>query len=202
MDATQQTKPTFTENWYSDAQCALLEAAAQMAPDDGAIIEVGCWEGKSTIALARAITPRRVYAIDHWQGNTTEGPDHASVKAAAARDVYACFRQNIDAAGVPNIAAVYADWRDVLHTFFTVERIAFAHLDAGHDYQSTYDLITAVKARLVPGGIICGDDIQTAHAGRADLDGGVERAVEELLPGAYAIGNFWVWSKDGRVVAL
>src|SRR5205814_6573412 len=45
--------------------------------------------------------------------------------------------------------------------------------------------------------IICGDDLETAHAGREDLQGGVERAVRELLPGFAAIDNFWYWQKQG-----
>jgi len=39
-----------------------------------------------------------------------------------------------------------------------------------------------VKAQLVKGAVLCGDDFMSAGKHRKDLDGGVARAVEELLP--------------------
>jgi hypothetical protein len=44
---------------------------------------------------------------------------------------------------------------------------------------------------LIRGGILCGDDYMTAHKGRKDLDGGVERAVNEMLQGVNVVGNLW-----------
>jgi hypothetical protein len=44
---------------------------------------------------------------------------------------------------------------------------------------------------MVKGGVICGDDLLTAHIGRHDLHGGVERAVRELLPNFKSIDNLW-----------
>jgi hypothetical protein len=50
-----------------------------------------------------------------------------------------------------------------------------------------------MKHRIVKNGIICGDDFINAHAGREDLQGGVERAVKETLQGYKTIGNLWYW---------
>ena len=44
---------------------------------------------------------------------------------------------------------------------------------------------------MVKGGIICGDDYQTASIYRHDLHGGVERAVKEALPNHNSIDNLW-----------
>ena len=71
----------------------------------------------------------------------------------------------------------------------------FCHIDASHDYWSVRADLKLAEACLRPGGILCGDDFVYAHAGRADLDGGVERAVREGLPGFEAQGNFWWWVK-------
>jgi hypothetical protein len=48
-----------------------------------------------------------------------------------------------------------------------------------------------VLPRLVEGGILFGHDYENANIGRADLQGGVQRAVQELLPRHAARGNNW-----------
>jgi Methyltransferase domain len=73
--------------------------------------------------------------------------------------------------------------------------IKFCHIDASHDYPSVKAEIEAALRLLLSGGILCGDDFQSASAQRADLQGGVERAVRELLGGFQSIGNFWFWQK-------
>ena len=42
----------FNENWYSDKQINdLVNLLTTIKNIDGKIIEIGCWEGKSTINL-------------------------------------------------------------------------------------------------------------------------------------------------------
>ena len=42
------TAPVYNEQWYSESELAMLEAAAAFVkPLIGAIIEIGCWEGRS-----------------------------------------------------------------------------------------------------------------------------------------------------------
>ena len=51
----------FHEDWYSSQQCLdlerLLEGVKNLA---GSIIEIGCWEGKSTVSLANKCYPERL----------------------------------------------------------------------------------------------------------------------------------------------
>ena len=49
---------------------------------------------------------------------------------------------------------------------------------------------------MVKGGIICGDDFLNANINSADLHGGVERAVRELLPNFKNIDNLWYFIND------
>ena len=51
---------SFTEDWYFPEQIDVLtRLCRQVSPLRGAIIEVGCWEGRSTIELARTALRRR-----------------------------------------------------------------------------------------------------------------------------------------------
>lgn len=165
----------FTEQWFDGDQAELIARLAASAPE-GALVEIGCWEGFSTTHIARAVAPRTLYAVDHWQGNLDEGAGHPSVEAARERDVYATFLANVAELTAGNVIPIRADWREALENP-ALARVAFAHIDAAHDYASVRDTLAAVAPRLVPGAILCGDDFRSAHMGRDDLGGGVERAV-------------------------
>src|SRR2546425_11016999 len=52
-------KPAFHENWFRAKKAAATLTATQLAPPAGDCIEVGSWEGRSTVLLANALYPRR-----------------------------------------------------------------------------------------------------------------------------------------------
>jgi hypothetical protein len=173
---------TFTENWFSAEQAEHISNLAQGVRHLGAVLEIGCWEGFSTYHIANKIYPDDVYCIDTWRGNETESivtqVEHVSVTAAKERDVFKTFCENMDALTHGNYIVLRQDWRTIpLYT----PTIAFLHIDAEHDYQSVYDCLTMFYPLVLAGGIVCGDDYKTASADRSDLNGGVERAVQEFF---------------------
>lgn len=189
-------EPVFHESWYSEEQCRLLAATYEpVRALEGMVVEIGCWEGRSTIALANACYPDNVVAIDTWRGNVAEASDHLTIALARERDIFAQFQCNVRALTRGNVAPLRMTSAEFLgpgtrHYL----PIKFGHVDASHDYWSVRADLCNVKALLHPAGILCGDDFEHAHAGRADLDGGVERAVREVLPGFQVRGNFWWWT--------
>ena len=63
----------FNESWYSDSQLNnLINLLNQVKMLNGAIIEIGCWEGRSTIKLANACYPETLICNDTWLGNIDE----------------------------------------------------------------------------------------------------------------------------------
>jgi len=182
----------FHENWYSDEQCQALFNAYGLARElIGDVVEVGCWEGRSTSVLANACYPEPLHAVDTWQGNVDESPDHPTVALAKQRDVYRTFLKNMKSLTLGNVKPHVMRSRD----FFArqVKPIKFCHIDASHDYGSVKTDIEGARKHLLPMGVLCGDDFLSASARRHDLQGGVERAVRELLPGFKTAGNFWYW---------
>lgn len=185
---------TYNENWYHDTQIMALQLIVQRVEDiDGAVVEIGCWEGKSTVAIANA-TSSIVICVDNWTGSADENPDHETVRIMQTRDVRAVFEQNMHQQTHGNYVIFVQDWHDFATHF--VDPIRLLHIDASHDYESVRDTIKAFKDSIVQSGIICGDDFLTASAERNDLQGGVERAVRETLPEFQTIGNFWFWIKE------
>jgi hypothetical protein len=133
--------------------------------------------------LARKCYPEQLLAVDTWQGNVDEDELHVSVELAKKRDVYGTFLSNMQLLTNGNVQALRQDCHDFLAGFS--EPIKFCHIDASHDYASVKRTIEALLPKLVPGAVICGDDLLNAP--------GVRQAVQELLPGVIPIKNFWWW---------
>lgn len=155
----------FTEEWYSPAGIvALRKAYGRTDGLEGRIIEVGCWEGRSTVALARACYPEMLHAVDTWEGS----PGEPSETLAAERDVYAQFQANIDMATAGNVIVHRMGWRD----YFTTDQtpIRFLHIDATHTYEEVRDNILEAIPLMTPGGVICGDDRHHYPVAKAVVD--------------------------------
>jgi hypothetical protein len=199
----------FSENWYGDEQCAKVAELAKSCIDiDGYFIEVGTWAGKSASNIARAIYPATLLCVDTWRGNEDEsivtGIEHPSATFAKERDIYQEFIDNMAEQDITNFSPYRVKWQDffdILYPFNDLapgtdnqlgdKGIAFIHIDASHDYDSVKDCIERVKPFMLTGGIMCGDDYLTADDTRSDLNGGVMRAVKELLPAHTNDNNLW-----------
>lgn len=171
----------FTEDWYSEKGCqALADLATRTLDLPGRIIEIGCWEGKSTSAIAQAVSPEFVDAVDTWEGS----PGEISADLAAERDVHATFKANT--AWIGNVRDHRMGWRDYLKD---ATPIRFCHIDATHTYEEVSENIRAVWPLIVDGGILCGDD--AAHPP-------VRKAVLDTLddPINLAAGHVW-WIEKG-----
>lgn len=141
---------TFTEEWFSSQSCDVLADLARQVRDlPGGTVEIGSWEGRSTLAIADAVHPQVVHAIDTWRGS----PGEPSETLAAERDVYATFCENT--AG-RNIETHRMGWRDYFADHH--DPLKFVFIDAEHTYREVADTIRTVLPLMVPGGIVCGDD--------------------------------------------
>lgn len=174
--------PRFTEDWFStESQRMLAELATSTDGIEGDVIEVGSWEGRSTIALANAVAPTTVHAVDTWAGCTSDD----SGALAAQRDVFATFSRNVADLTAGNVEPHRMGWRE-----FFVDRqapIRFLFIDAEHTYDEVRDNIVAALDHLTPGAVLCGDD--ATHPP-------VAAAVYDTLGGqAEFTGALWHWRK-------
>jgi beta-1,4-mannosyl-glycoprotein beta-1,4-N-acetylglucosaminyltransferase len=186
----------FSECWINDEQlCWLVDTYWRVVDLSGEVLELGSWEGRSAVALANMAYPDTLTCVDTWLGSATG--NHAAEPGGApitpGRNVHERFCRNVSALTPGNVR-----WR-VQPTWEFLQRfdqpVKFAHIDASHHYDDVSREIRGLKPLVVPGGVLCGDDIVSASRERADLSGGVERAVDELLPGYERLGNFWIWQR-------
>lgn len=160
--------PRFNEDWFTPEQSYFVGWLASQSPKDGEIVEIGCWEGRSTISLAQSVAPRIVHTVDHWQGNIEEGLDHPSVTIEPFRDVFRTFEYHIEALTQGNVSIHRQDWREWIKDWN--KPISFLHLDAAHDYNSVFDCLEAIKPLLVQNAILCGDDYYDCEVYQAVKD--------------------------------
>ena len=186
----------FNEDWYSSEQINNLVNLLKNINDlSGSIIEIGCWEGKSAISIANKCYPETLNCNDTWLGNIQEsivtGQEHLTETILKTRDVYSIFINNMNSLTQKNYKVVKQDCIEWLKTYNAP--IKFIHIDASHEYESVFQTIQLVLPKMVNGGIICGDDFESANINRGDLHGGVERAVRESFTNFKNINNLWYY---------
>lgn len=141
----------FDEIWSGPDQLAeTAKLAKSTSHMPGAVVEIGVWQGLTTIAIANAVYPDQVHVVDHWEGSE-DIPTEMS-----ARDNFGIFRENMAEATKGNYCPHKEDWR-----FFVKwwdEPIRFLHLDAGHGADEVSECLDALEPFSRPGSIFAGDD--------------------------------------------
>lgn len=140
-----------------------LEWLAEQAAQHHTIVEVGCWQGRSTKVMA-ATTPGKVYAVDDFRGaggaaaDGWFGPDGfpLGINATPHDELEQRFRRNLAdeieagtvvVTGLPSPdAAPHVPAPDMVY------------IDGDHDTQPVREDLRAWLKVLQPGGLLCGHD--------------------------------------------
>lgn len=170
--------------WFDFAD--LYDRAVARAAVGGALVEVGCWHGRSfkyLLRKAKAANRRlNVVGVDLFRG--AKGTEYAADKT-----VEASCRRNADAAGYPyrllTVPSVEAAGQ------FADASLDFVFLDASHDYESVRDDVAAWQPKLKPAGVMAGHDWAPEFPG-------VAQAVTEALGEVELSGRSWWCDAAGR----
>lgn len=147
----------------------------------GDIIEIGSWQGRSTIALAQGCKDGAngvVHAVDTFEGNP--GNEQSYVIANPDRsDLRDSFEANISKAGLSAFVETWAmDSRAaaaLLQERGVVARML--NIDAEHTYEAVSEELRLYTPMLARGGLLTFDDYSQRFEGVAE-------AVHEWLAGA------------------
>lgn len=143
-----------------------------------AIVEIGSWQGRTTVALADN-TPGSVTAVDTWKGSV----EHQKALAKQPQDwLYEQFLKHV--AGRANVRAIRQPSLEAAASIGETFDMIF--IDASHDYENVKADILAWRPLLRKGGLFCGHDFD---AGRV----GVVKAVSELVSNVRLVaGSIWM----------
>jgi predicted O-methyltransferase YrrM len=137
--------------WLSDDQALRLWTRALDVPRGGRIVEIGSFQGRSTIVLASAAHPDvEVIAIDPHAGND-RGPQEIDGYAAEAEQDHDVFHANLTRAGVDSrVRHVRASSHDALRDIEGAIDLLF--VDGAHRYGPALADLREWGDRVVPGG--------------------------------------------------
>jgi predicted O-methyltransferase YrrM len=167
------------EGWLTDEEAELLiEAAVEVLrrfPPSHAIVEVGSYCGRSTVALASVVTVvapnARVHAIDPHEGEVGA----ADAGTETTDPTFERFRENLARAGVSELVVPVrrrsydVDWK---------RPIALLLLDGLHDYDNCARDFKHFESSLAQGSLVAFHDYESWP--------GVTAVVDELeSTGAY-----------------
>lgn len=139
--------------WMTRGQSDALFAAAAACPPAGTIVEIGSFQGRSTIVLALAAPDSaRIIAIDPHAGND-RGPQEIEGFAAEAADDHTRFRSNLARAGVGGRVTHVRAFSDAAHADVDGE-IDVLYIDGAHRYGPARTDIRDWGRRVAPGGTL------------------------------------------------
>jgi predicted O-methyltransferase YrrM len=168
------------DGWLTvDEAIALYELARGLPNMHPTVVEIGCWQGKSSVCLARGLAKKEgpcLYCIDPFDasGDDASRDQYADRAKGLAGPLRTAFEQNLRDAGVLDIVEVRQglshehapSWRTPIDLLF---------LDGDHSYEAVRRDFLDWAPKIRPGGILC------LHDAVHEVHEGPRRVVEELI---------------------
>lgn len=185
-----------TDGFTDPEYLAALHDAARDTDVPGEAVEIGCFMGRSSIAICHGLKARqlgeRLTIIDCFSA-PPEDPDLGDRFGRIYKPVTK-FMRGMERAKADNYWLVNLSSYDDRAWAEVPETIRFAHIDGDHSYEGARNDITRVLARTRPGSRVAVDDYHDRNP-----DWGVLRAVNEfLLPHGRLVWK----SKDGEKIVV
>jgi predicted O-methyltransferase YrrM len=134
----------------------LYDRVVRSISDGAVLVEIGCWQGRSTVYLASCIKDSgkaaAFYAIDHGRGGTRKtavGKDSTTAGILAANILDCGVEDFVVQIVAPSVRAV---------RLFHDGTVDFCFIDGSHDYQSVLRDIAAWWPKIRIGGSLAGHD--------------------------------------------
>ena len=160
------------EGWFSEEEAEFL-----LPYVTGMWCEIGCFNGRSTVAFAETGEPG--YAIDHFKGS----PEHPE-----GTDTREAFEKNMRS--YPNVCVL--PWRFEDAEPLVTYPLHFLHLDGEHSYEATRKAWNMYSVKVKRGGVVA------FHDGKGGSWPDVERVVAEVRTNQ----NWFELGSAGRSVAF
>ncbi len=185
-------RPEEIQGWMSPPELAWL---AEQAAKCHTVIELGCWKGRSTLAIAQAVQGK-LYCVDHFGGSKGEHgfsgdqwSAHAeAATAAGSASVRMQFLRNMEEVADKYVLIEMTTANAALKLQELLPDGAdMVFIDAGHFQPEVEEDIRNYLPLVKPGGLLSGHDIDYP---------GVRSAVVKLLDGSKcAVGTIWAYRK-------
>lgn len=170
------------DGWLTvDEAIALFELARGLSHDRPRAVEIGCWQGKSTVCLASGLRGKvapRLVCIDPFDasGDAASAGTYGERADALGAPLRRRFEQNLGDTGVADLVDVHQGFSHELAAHFD-EPIDLLFVDGDHAYDAVRRDVLDWAPKLRPGGVLALHDV--VHP----VHDGPRRVVDELLKG-------------------
>jgi hypothetical protein len=186
--------------WMPEGELKVIERLAEAIPENGKMVEVGPFLGRSSWCWAKSARPSvKVYCLDPWDPG--EHPYHPPAAISGQGEVSTDFGvvdndsqlfvtlENFqrNTRDCPNIEPIrgaspadFSDWRVPLDLVF---------LDGIHHNPIFWEDLNFWFGKIKPGGIFCGDDSARTHP---DVVWGVQDFAENHDLPYMVLGRIWI----------
>ena len=156
------------EGWFDFHN--FYRAAIYEIKDEGLVVEVGSWQGKSAVFMAVEILNQnkniKINCVDTWEGSI----EHKEENIIQKNLLYETFLKNIEP--VKQVIKPIRKSSVEGAKLFKDNSVDLVFIDAAHDYENVKNDINAWYPKVKPGGILAGHDKTWP---------GVVKAVNEFL---------------------
>jgi len=173
----------FIDGWLSENEAIALYDIADRLPDNSNIVEIGSWQGKSSVVLGMAIRRKKgslLYCIDPFDatGDDFSKKEYDEKCLKLDSGLEQIFDMNIERCGLPRCV------RRIKGTSMQVasgwdKPVDMAFIDGDHSYEGILNDVYSWSRFIKPGGFIVLHDVirQNTQPGLS----GPYRVVRELL---------------------
>lgn len=149
------------------------------------IVEIGVWQGKNASVLRQLFPAAHLYLIDPWQPVEAYFLNGGAI-SQSAREYEGSYQQvkklfendeKVSILRMPSTAGAQK----------VPDGMDLVFIDGDHSYDYVKEDITTWQKKVRKGGLLCGHDYSPKFPG-------VMRAVNECLPGKFAVGKDTVWA--------
>lgn len=167
------------DGWLTpDEAIELYELARGLTAPQPVAVEIGSWQGRSSVVLARGLAAQAnptLYCVDPFDssGDAASAGDYAA-RAADAGPLRQNFVHNLTAAGVRDVVEILQGYSHQVAPGFA-RPIDLLFLDGDHSYEGVRRDFDDWAPKVRPGGYLCMHDV--AHP----VHDGPRRVVQERL---------------------
>ncbi len=139
--------------WLSEKEALFLYKSSKRMSENGEVVEIGSWKGRSTICLAmgaRASGKTKIHAIDIHKGDESCGFENT----------FAEFKKNIKKFSVADVVVPLVMTSKKAAKLWSKKKkpISFLWIDGSHKYEDVKKDVNMWKKYLIDGGMIAFHD--------------------------------------------
>lgn len=182
--------------WFNYSET--YDVIVDQISDDGKIIEIGSFLGRSTHYLATSLynvgkDNVKIYSVDTFEGSS----EHMNIDLP--KDFKHIFEKNLDffiERGMVKVCQGRSDSQEILDKFED-ESIDYIMVDGAHEYDAVVDDITNWWSKLKETGAMVGDDYLLNSVSEAVKEGFTKLQVPNFGANR-GIEQTWYCSKNGK----